>query len=476
LALVGNQEPRIDLVPDGDEHPAWDEITDFLASLDIKLDPWQEHVLWASLLRRKKIWAAFVVGVCASRQNGKNGILEARELAGACVLKEKLQIHSAHLADTSMEGFRRLDDIIDAHPELSKDVTNIRRQNGHEQITFRGGQRIRFRTRTRGGGRGFSGSPVYFDESMYLPEMNYGAMLPVISAQPDPQVWHTGSAVDQQIMDEGLVFSRVRSRALAGEDRLAYFEWSLDVQTPDEVTPEQATDPAVWAQTTPALGIRITPEYLRAEQRALDARTFAVERLCAGDWPSADGLRTVIDLELWRKLTDTASVPVGSVVYAFDVRPDRSSSVIAAIGRRADGTFHVEVGEQRSGAGWLLDTLQELERKHLPVGIVCDGVGPAASLVPELLKRNVTIRALTTPEMGEACAMFYDAVAEERLHHLGQPELEQAIKGAEQRLLGDRWAWSRRNSISNISPLVAVTLGVWMLTTSEQVEPLFAFG
>jgi hypothetical protein len=42
------------------------------------------------------------------RQNGKDAILEARELAGLFLLGERLLIHSAHQFDTSLEHFRRL--------------------------------------------------------------------------------------------------------------------------------------------------------------------------------------------------------------------------------------------------------------------------------------------------------------------------------------------------------------------------------
>jgi hypothetical protein len=474
--ILGVQSPRIELIPDGDEHPRWDEVVDFIADLGIVLDPWQLRVLWASLLRRGKLWAAFIVGVCAPRQNGKNGILEVRELAGAYLLGEKLQIHSAHLADTSMEGFRRLDDLIDANAELSKNVTNIRRQNGHEQITFRGGKRIRFRTRTRGGGRGFSGSPVMFDEAMFLPEVSYGAMLPVISAQPDPQVWQTGSAVDQMIMDEGVIFTRTREQALAGEDRIAWFEWSLDYDSPDDVPNEVMSTLEAQAQANPALGIRISPEYVAAELGTLPARVAAVERFGVGDWPKTDGLATVIDLVLWLSLTDEHSAALDPVVFAFDVRPDRSRSVIAAVGRRSDGFIHVEIIDQREGTGWLVERLAELEERHLPAGIVCDGVGPAASLLPQLEQRNVTIEVLDTPQMGQACGMLYDAVEQEQIRHLGTTDLVSAIKGAVQRPLGDRWAWSRRNSSSDISPLVAVTLGVWKVISEEMQAPMFGFG
>ena len=176
-------------------------------------------------------WAAFTVGVCAPRQNGKDGILEVRELVGARILGERLQIHSAHLADTSKEHFRRLDDLIDANDWLSKEVKHIWKTNGHEAIEFRDGCRIRFRTRTRGGGRGLSGSPTYFNEAMFIPEVSMSSILPVISAQPDPQVWYMGSAVDQTEQADGVAYARVRERALNGDhDRLAYFEWSLDVE------------------------------------------------------------------------------------------------------------------------------------------------------------------------------------------------------------------------------------------------------
>ena len=52
-------------------------------ALGVELDKWQWLVLRASLLRRGGKWAAFTVGVCAPRQNGKNAILEVRELVGA---------------------------------------------------------------------------------------------------------------------------------------------------------------------------------------------------------------------------------------------------------------------------------------------------------------------------------------------------------------------------------------------------------
>jgi hypothetical protein len=472
--VLGSQVPRIELVPDGAEHPRWLEIRGFIEAMGVVLDDWQWRVLHAAFLRRDGLWAAFAVAVCAPRQNGKNGILEVRELVGALILGEKLQIHSAHLADTSKEGFRRLDDLIDANSFLSSEVKHIWRTNGHESIEFKNGCRIRFRTRTRGGGRGFSGSTVIFDEAMFLPEVSMGSILPVISAQPDPQVWYMGSAVDQQIHEDGVVFARVRDRALKAEDdRLAYFEWSVEAESPDEVDSDDDID--LWAQSNPALGIRIMPSYVEAERGELEPRSFAVERLGVGDWPRTDGkMDTVIPLETWDALLDQKSKVVDPVSFAFDVTPDRSAASIGIAGRRKDGLAHVEVIEHRRGTGWVVGRLIELVEKHEAASVVCDNSSPAAALVPELEKAEVLVETVSAPEHAQACGLIFDAADQGKMRHLGTTELRSAIRGAKKRPLGDSWGWSRKNSGVDISPLVAVTLALWATLTKETGEPILA--
>lgn len=474
---VGAQDARICVVPDGDEHPRWQDVVEFVEALGVVLDVWQWAVLRVSLLRREGFWAAFAVAVCAPRQNGKNGILEVRELIGPLVLGEKLLIHTAHLADTSKEAFRRLDDLIDANDWLSAQVKHIWRTNGHESIEFQDGRRIRFRTRTRGGGRGFSGSPVFFDEAMFLPEISMGAIMPVISAQPDPQVWYMGSAVDQSLMDDGVSFARVRERALAGEDdRLAYFEWSLDADDPEAVEDEVATDPEVWAAANPAFGIRISEQYVVAERRELAARTFAVERLGVGDWPdTTPGGASVIDMARWDSLADADSVLVDPVCFGFDVKPDRSAAAIVAAGLRADGLPCVEVVEHRPGTRWVAPRLRDLRDTHEPEKIMAATAGPAAALLPKLNELGVDVEPVTVSEFAQACGVLFDSIEESHLRHFGTLELRQAVGGAVTRPLGDAWAWSRKNSSVDISPLVAATLAFWGVETSMAVEPFVVF-
>jgi hypothetical protein len=163
-------------------------------------------------------WAAFEVGVNVARQNGKDGILEARELTGLFLLGEQLIIHSAHQFDTSLEHFRRLLELIESTPDLDKRVKRVSRSHGEEGIELRGGQRIRFRTRTKGGGRGFTGDLVLLNEAMDLAESSIGALIPTMAATSmtgNPQVWYTGSAVDQAVHEHGVAFARIRERGMA---------------------------------------------------------------------------------------------------------------------------------------------------------------------------------------------------------------------------------------------------------------------
>ena len=92
----GVQLPRIESVPLFVTSAA-DDAVDLAAAAGLVLDPWQEYVLRGSLGERADgRWAAFRACLVLPRQNGKNAVLEARELAGALLFGEKLIIHTAH--------------------------------------------------------------------------------------------------------------------------------------------------------------------------------------------------------------------------------------------------------------------------------------------------------------------------------------------------------------------------------------------
>ena len=438
----------------------------------LELDDWQQWSLTQSLGERPDgKWASFGVGVVVPRQNGKGGLLEARELAGLFLLGERLIIHSAHQFDTSQEAFERLVALIEGSPTLSKRLAKngISRSHGSEGVKLKTGQRIRFRTRTKGGGRGFTADCLILDEAMIIPDAFMGAVLPVLSSRPNPQVWYTGSAVDQEIHEYGLVLARVRERGMDGNDpSLFYAEWSA-ADSVDDITPEMVDDPASWAAANPALGIRISPEYVANERREFgtNLRGFAVERLGIGDWPSTKDVgQTIISAADWGACVDVRSTAGDALVLACDVTPDRSWSTIAVAGEREDGLVHVEVIDHRRGTGWVVDRLTELHRKWRPGAVVCDLAGPAGSLAAEFERQRLNVTPVTGAEYAQACGMVFDAITEGTVRHLDTPELNAAVEGAATRSLRDAWAWSRRSTAVDISPLVAVTLAHWGAKTA----------
>lgn len=464
--MVKLQLPRIMSVPECVSSRGR-EAVDFAKRAGLKLDAAQALVLEHALgVREDGRWAAFGVGVVEPRQNGKGAILEARELAGLFLFGERLIIHSAHQVDTSLEHFRRLLWLIEETPELDQRVSKVRNTNGQEEITLKTGERIRFRSRSRGGGRGFSCDCLVLDEAMFLPEFAYGALLPTLSARPNPQVWHTGSAVDQFVHEHGLVLARVRERGVAGDDpNLAFFEWSVDGENPSLVPAEQAVDEGAWRQANPGMPARISVEHVANEQRSMDPRSFAVERLGVGDWPDTDGSGSVINIHDWMALTDPESQIDGPVCFTFDVTPDRSFATICAAGRRADGLVHVEVVDRRPGTGWIARRIAELVAKHKAATVSCDATGPAGSVLPELAAANIAVEAISARDYAAGCGLLYDLVDQQNLRHLGTPEIVNALRGCQRRPLGDAWAWSRKSSAVDISPLVAGTLAVWAAST-----------
>jgi phage terminase large subunit-like protein len=288
--LLGDQRPRLSSVPPADRSEGRNAV-DLAALAGLELDPWQADVLEAGLGRRDGRWAAFEACLIVARQNGKGAVLEALELAALFLFDDvRLILHSAHEFKTAAEAFLRIRQLIEGRPEFERRVERIRTAAGAEAIELKDGKRLRFVARSSGSGRGFSSDLVILDEAYQLGDQEMAALLPTLSARPDPQVWYTSTAGFPTSTQLGLV----RARGLSGCDpSLAFFEWSVD---PDDHDP---ADERCWAQANPGLGIRITPEYIAKERAALSPEVFARERLSIGDYPSEGGGWETISADAW---------------------------------------------------------------------------------------------------------------------------------------------------------------------------------
>jgi hypothetical protein len=461
-----------------------DEAIELAEHAGLVLDEWQREALRDLLaLDKRGRWAHFEFGLNVPRQNGKGAVLEARELAALFLTGERLAVHSAHEFATSSEHFRRVESLIRETSDLDRQVkrnasgrtVGYRHSHGEESIELQNGNRLMFKTRTKSGLRGYAGVDfLALDEAMILNLWSHGAMMPTLrasSAPRGPQLSYTGSAVDQEIHEHGIVWTRIRERGLAGDDdSLGYIEFSIEGEHPDDISDEMSADEDLWLQANPGLGIRISVEHMQRERRSMDPRTFAVELLGVGDYPATDGSAdSLISAEQWNDIRDELTVLVDPVCIAYDVSPERHSSIVAA-GRNEQGHFAVEVISARAGTGWLVERLVDLYRAHEVAEVVVDGFGPAAAIANRVDEAGITVRRLDSGDYGKACGFFVDAVGERSLRHLGQPDLDAAIRGARARPLVDRWAWSRTKSTINISPLVAATLALWSANENDVGE------
>ena len=445
----------------------------------LNLDPWQQWCLAESLAETDDfLWSAFEVAIVVSRQNGKGSILEARQLAGLFLLHERLQVHTAHEFKTGFEHFLRIKNLIEANPDFDSRVSKIRHGAGEQAIELKTGERLRFLARSSSSGRGLSGDVVYLDEAFALTPQMMGALLPTLSARPNPQLWYTSSAP----MSTSGVLHRIVERGRSDDSGKMFFaEWAnpegVDVQDVD-----------AWYKANPALGIRISEEFVRSELDALGdlSNEFARERLGVPDpLPAVDAKAVKIPEFKWAQtLTNTPPVlGEGEITISFDVTFGNQYASIA-IASGSIGAPYVEVIEHREGLGWLPARLVALVERWKPTAVGCNGAGPTGAAVGPVLAafRDAGISAdllhqVNTVDYKQACGGFFADVIEGRLRRpANQGPLDVAAADAAERQLGDSWVWDLRSSVVPISPLVAVTIARSLLRVDAVSTPqVFAY-
>jgi hypothetical protein len=470
-----------------------------LAGLD--LDAWQQDALHAMLaVRSDGKWACFEYAEIVARQNGKGGILEARVLAGMFLLGERLIMWSAHEYKTAMEAFRRVlvllrtlgtalsDTLIDVDGVLVK-VNNTNGEESFERLDT--GQRIKFIARSKSSGRGFSGDLNIIDEAFAYTLAQQAALMPTMSARPNPQIVYTSSPpLDGE---SGDVLFNLRERGEAGgDDSLGWRDWGAagNLSNLDKIDLDNRE---MWAATNPAVGIRITEETIARERRSMGALEFARER--CGIWPQrASAAGVVLDPKLWVALVDPASKRAGELALAVDVTPMRDYASIGLYGPRADGREHMQLVDYRPGTDWVVPRLIELKAALDPVAIALDAKNGAMAFVDDLALAGLAVPddpekpqrgdLLITgaAEIAAAVGQFIDGFRASTpgdfdtppagYVHLGQEPLDNAIKNVRARPIGDAGAiaWGRKASEVDIGPVMTVTLARYAYLTRINVK------
>jgi hypothetical protein len=465
-------------------------------------DDWQIPILDDWLSRRPDgKWCYGRCGLAVPRQNGKNGVIEVRELFGMVVLGEAI-LHTAHEVKTARKAFKRLQHFFgkkandpDArYPDLNALVAEVRNTNGQEaiflkdiydedgQFVRRGGS-VEIVARSSGSGRGFTVDLLVLDEAQNLADDELEAIRSAVSSAPlgNPQVIYTGTPPNREKGELGVVWLRVRKGS--GKDkRLTWTEYGVaDGPMPD------IDDIDLLFEVNPALELRhgngaygLTMDVVRDERGDLSPEGYARERY--GWWGNPETVRRgVIDMDRFRTLRVDAPAPtIGQIVV--DVAPDLLyTSIAVATGGNYDPLDpRIVLPLHRTLV--LVDRLDGTETAAAAVKHLVDGLDrvvevaltPTAKLIsPALTKLRIEHETLTNSQVGQGCVAYQEMVRNGTTAHVGQQELNDAARNSVTRYVGDTQHWDRRERSIDISSLVAGSVAAqrWVANTAVPDTP-----
>jgi hypothetical protein len=327
----------------------------------------------------------------------------------------------------------------------------------------------------RRGGRGLSGDLVIMDELREHQSWDsWSAVTKTTLARSLAQIWALSNAGDAS----SIVLAHLRrmghaalgdpdginqtiggdeppeAAAEVDDDSLGLFEWSAP----------PGSDPAdrdTWPAANPSLGHTITERAIGSALRTDPEWVFRTEVLC--QWSSGT-LEGPFPPGAWESCLDKASSIAKAETYVIgvDVSHDRGMTHIAAAEFDQAGRPHPEVNASRAGTDWVVPWL--LERKSKVRAVAGQGKGaPVSELLDEIEAAGLPVSRWEGPDLAAGTGQFYDLVRDRLISRLVQPLLDVAAATAVTKPLGDRFVWNRRQSPTDIAPLIAANAAVWAL-------------
>lgn len=444
------------------------QIDAFVSACGDTLEPWQSQVLALMLAVRKDgRWAARNFGASIPRQAGKTYVARWLAVHRAAIDPGTRIVWTAQHFSVITDTFQSMEAMVTrpAMHAIVDPVHGIGRAAGKEEIRFLNGSRIYFRARENGALRGLQNiSLIIVDEAQILSDAALAAMLPTQNRAVNPQTIFIGTPPGPK--DMGEVFTRHRSQSLAGTAKHdCWVEYSADADA-------DPLDRAQWRKANPSYPAHTPDSAILNLYDELSLDDFRREAL--GIWDAAR-TQAAVDIKQWEATTVKQRPAGGIPSFGLDMSPDRQTLTIAGIMKYPDGSAHVETAVRKrtaeAGTEWAVEWLAQRWPKAAAVAV--DAQSPAMPLVTDLQRAGVMVTVTNTRALAEGCGRFQDMLSQHKLTHLAedrQTALWTAVRRATPRPLGKsgQFAWGRPDVDTDISPLVAVTVGLQAAFTTRR--------
>jgi hypothetical protein len=328
--------------------------------------------------------------------------------------------------------------------------------NGTERLVFPNGSTFRPFPPTKDALHSMQSDLVIVDEAWTFDAARGAELMQAISPT---QATRPGAQVVIVSTAGTAASSWLRSFVDRGRGRdpsVTYLEWAIA----DNVDP---LDVDAVAAAHPAVGRTIDRQFLIDQAAILAATPGEYARAYGNRWTTT--LEQVIPAGDWAAIRHRDGTPRAGVVpvLGVDVAVDRSAAAVVACWPDAAGVPTLELVEYRDGTDWAADRVRALHAAHGSPVVLDGGTGPASTVLDQLDggARPPWITALTPRQLTTACAQLLDAVTTRAVAHRGDTALDRAAAAAARRTTGDGWAWSRRSSSADVSPLLAASLALY---------------
>ena len=416
------------------------------------------------------LWKHMKYGLAVSRRNGKGEILSARELYGIVELNEKI-CHTAHRTTTSHDAFNRLYTLLkkagyEEHSKKKKEMPEksfyASKQYGLEHIEVYGGGVIDFRTRTNNGGLGEGFDLLIIDEAQEYTSKQESALAYTVSASDNPQIIMTGTP--PTVTSGGDVFVRLRDTVMQGNAvDVGWAEWSIDSQT------EDISNPDLWYEFNPSLGTILKERNIRAEL-SVGEIDFNIQRL--GLWLRYSQ-KSAISAAEWDALqVGKAPDLPGKYYVGIKYGKDGTNMAASIASKLPDGKIFLEVLDcvpTREGPAWIIPYLRNPKVDKVTV----DGAN-GQEIMKELLKQNGFPPPIlpTVKEIITANAVFYQAVAQQGIAHIGQPSLRNIVSNCEKRTIGSNggFGFKSMSELYDVAIMDSALLAYWLASTQKEEQ------